>query len=178
MATHTLLQHRICRGVFPVLAFILWLALPCAHHGSASGQTIDAQTRAEIEAVRSGIQRAVAGAAILPDTGTASKSVERDRLLEKPEGVSDRKSILMNGNKITVELHNYGGIGPGYGLTRGVSNLIWRNIDYIFQFCPLIGASVPDPSDSSKRIHIISDALNEYPSALPETSPDGRTLWQ
>jgi hypothetical protein len=101
-------------------------------------------------------------------------------LLGKTQGMKDRKSFIMNGNKITVELFNYGGIGPGYGLTRGLTNLVWRNLDYIFQFCPIVGASVPDSANPSKRIHIISDALNDYPSpvGLREVDPTGTKLWQ
>ncbi len=89
---------------------------------------------------------------------------------------ADRKHYFMNGNKIATEVYNYGGIAPGYGLLRGVNNVVWRNIDYVFQFCPLVGASVPDSRDQSKRIHIISDGLNDYPN-YREVSPDGK-LWQ
>ncbi|MBK7258383.1 MAG: hypothetical protein IPI01_11400 [Ignavibacteriae bacterium] len=56
----------------------------------------------------------------------------------------DRKSFFMNGNRIAVELYNYGGIAPGYDALRAVNNLVWRNLDYAFQFCPIVGASVPD----------------------------------
>lgn len=96
--------------------------------------------------------------------------------IEKANATSDRKHYFMNGNKISTEVYNYGGIAPGYGLLRGVNNVVWRNIDYVFQFCPLVGASVPDSVDPSKRIHIISDGLNDYPS-YREVSPTGK-LWQ
>ena len=83
----------------------------------------------------------------------------------------------MNGNKITTTISNYGGIGPGYGVIRGVNNMVWRNLDYVFQFCPIVGASVPDARNSLNRIHIISDALWDYPR-LREVNPTGDTLWQ
>ncbi len=57
---------------------------------------------------------------------------------------ADRKSFFMNGNRIATQLYNYGGISPGYDALRGVNNLVWRNLDYVFQFCPIVGASVPD----------------------------------
>ncbi len=89
----------------------------------------------------------------------------------------DRKSFFMNGNKIAVELYNYGGIAPGYDALRSVNNLVWRNLDYAFQFCPIVGASVPSAGDPARRLHIISDALWDYP-ALREVNPTGDTLWQ
>ncbi len=96
--------------------------------------------------------------------------------LKKTSGQQDRKHYFMNGNKISTEVYNYGGIAPGYGLLRGVNNVVWHNLDYVFQFCPLVGASVPDAKDPGKRIHIISDGLNDYPN-YREVSPDG-VLWQ
>jgi hypothetical protein len=99
---------------------------------------------------------------------------------EKTSGVNaqkDRKSYFMNGNKIAVTLFNYGGIAPGYDVLRGVNNFVWHNLDYVFQFCPIVGASVPDPRTPGKRFHIISDALWDYPG-LREVNPTGDTLWQ
>ena len=89
----------------------------------------------------------------------------------------DRKSFFMNGNRIAVELYNYGGIAPGYDALRAVNNLVWRNLDYAFQFCPIVGASVPDAWVPGKRLHIVSDALWDYPN-LREVNPTGDTLWQ
>ncbi|MCU7490951.1 MAG: hypothetical protein ACM3UR_06280 [Bacteroidota bacterium] len=99
--------------------------------------------------------------------------------LRKTTGFRDRKSFLMNGNKIKVGLTNYGGIGEGYGGIREITELVWHGSPYIFQFSPLVGASVPDSRNPQKRIHIISDGLNDWPSwNLPEVSPKGDTLWQ
>lgn len=83
--------------------------------------------------------------------------------LRKSAAFNDRKSFLMNGNKIKVGLTNYGGIGMGYGGIRTVTELLWHGSPYIFQFTPLVGASVPDAANPSKRLHIISDGLNDYP---------------
>ncbi len=89
----------------------------------------------------------------------------------------DRKSFFMNGNRVAVELYNYGGIAPGYDALRAVNNLVWRNLDYAFQFCPIVGASVPDAWMPGRRLHIVSDALWDYPN-LREVNPTGDTLWQ
>jgi hypothetical protein len=98
--------------------------------------------------------------------------------LNKITGAKDRKSYLMNGNRISTYVFNYGAIGPGYGVLRGKGNVVWRGQDYIFQFCPFVGASVPDNNNSSKRLHIISDALWDYPTRnLREVNPTGDTLW-
>ncbi|MCU7495543.1 MAG: hypothetical protein HF314_00930 [Ignavibacteria bacterium] len=99
--------------------------------------------------------------------------------LHKSSAFGDRKSFLMNGNKIKVGLTNYGGIGEGYGGIREITELVWHGSPYIFQFTPLVGASVPDSRDplGKKRIHIISDGLNDYPN-LFEVNSKGDTLWQ
>ena len=85
----------------------------------------------------------------------------------------------MNGNNISTDIYNYGGIGPGYGLLRGVNNFVWNKLDYVFQFCPIVGAQVPNANDSTSLMQIISDGLWDYPQQqLREVSPDGKTLWQ
>jgi hypothetical protein len=66
----------------------------------------------------------------------------------------------MNGNNVAVEIENYGGIAPGLNSIREITNLIWRDAPYIFQFCPIVGASVIDTSGN--RIHIITDGMNDY----------------
>ena len=67
------------------------------------------------------------------------------------EAQKDRKSYFMNGNKIATQLFNYGGIAPGYDALRAVNNVVWHNLDYVFQFCPIVGASVPDPRTPGKE---------------------------
>ncbi len=99
--------------------------------------------------------------------------------LEKAEGHSDRKYYIMNGNKITTQVTNYGGIAPGYGLIRNVSNVVWKKLSYVFQFSPIVGAAVTD--ENGKKVHIISDGLNDYMTSsyhLQETNPTYDTLWQ
>jgi len=109
--------------------------------------------------------------------GLTSSSKYR-RGLSKTSGIEDRKSFFMNGNNINVEVFNYGGIAPGLGGIREVTNLVWNNLPYIFQFDPIVGASVPHAENPNQRIHIISDALNDY-DGLREESPTGeKWMWQ
>ncbi len=97
--------------------------------------------------------------------------------LLKTKGNADRKSFFMNGNNVSVEIENYGGIAPGYGGIREITNLIWRDAPYIFQFCPIVGASVVDSSGARK--HIITDAMNDYDRAgLREIDPATGFKWQ
>ncbi|MEO8398983.1 MAG: hypothetical protein ABI550_04110, partial [Ignavibacteriaceae bacterium] len=96
--------------------------------------------------------------------------------LLKSNSFNDRKHYFMNGNNISTDVYNYGGIAPGYNLIRNVNNGVWRGLSYIFQFGPFIGATVPSESDPTKKLHIISDALWDYPG-LREVNPTGDTLW-
>jgi len=88
--------------------------------------------------------------------------------------VEGEKHYLMNANNVTVDVYNYGGIGGGYPSAniREIGDLVWHNLPYIFQFSPIVGASVPDPKDNTKRIHIISDGLYDY-DGYREESPTG-----
>ena len=141
---------------------------------------VDEQTRGEIQAVKEYI---TAGLARQKQAVRTSKPPDKSPLA-KPDatmatpGQQLRKSYFMNGNKISTEVYNYGGIGPGYGLLRGANNLVWRNMDYGFQFCPFVVASVPDALDptGNRRLHIVSDGLYDYPN-YRERNPTGDTLW-
>ncbi|MEW6005302.1 MAG: hypothetical protein AB1695_08310 [Stygiobacter sp.] len=109
-----------------------------------------------------------------PQTGNEKYS---SRSLSKSLGEKDRKSFFMNGNNVAVEIENYGGIAPGFGGIREITNLIWRDAPYIFQFCPIVGASVVDTT--GKRIHIITDGMNDYDRAgLREIDPATGLKWQ
>ncbi|MFC2083789.1 hypothetical protein ACFLS9_01910 [Bacteroidota bacterium] len=104
-----------------------------------------------------------------------------DGYLNKISDEEDRKTYFMNGNRLGVEIYNYGGIGPGYGLIRNVNNLVWRDLGYIFQFGPIVGAEVKD-QETGEKIHIISDGLNDYMTSsyrLQEVNPADETeRWQ
>ena len=143
--------------------------------------TPDEKTAREIQAVKNTLRSAASGTPASP-AGTAPAQFMKPVLPSPAKtsaitGQKDRKSIFINGNKIATMIYNYGGISPGYDALRGVNNLVWHNLDYVFQFCPLVGASVPDGRDPSRRLHIISDGLWDYPG-LREVNPTGDSLWQ
>ncbi|MEW6653982.1 MAG: hypothetical protein AB1394_11010, partial [Bacteroidota bacterium] len=97
--------------------------------------------------------------------------------LRKSKGEADRKSFFMNGNNVSVEIQNYGGIAPGFGGIREITNLVWRDAPYIFQFCPIVAASVVDTT--GKRIHIVTDGMNDYDRpGLREIDPATGLKWQ
>ncbi len=77
----------------------------------------------------------------------------------KQASAADRKYFLMNGNQIVGNIYNYGGIAPGLGLLRHVNNMVWHGLGDIYQFCPLVAASVID--SSGKVVAISSDAVND-----------------
>ncbi len=96
--------------------------------------------------------------------------------LNKANGTQSRKHYFMNGNKISTEIYNFGGIAPGYGLIRNVNNVVWHGVSYVFQFCPLVATSVPDAFHPEKQLHIVSDGLWDYPN-LRDVNPTGDTLY-
>ena len=90
-----------------------------------------------------------------------------DMSLRKLAGEEDRKYYMMNGNNILTQVWNYGGIGAGLPGDQGGSlrerlNLVWRDLSYIFQFCPLVGAEVPSALNPAQKIRIVSDGLYDY----------------
>ena len=96
---------------------------------------------------------------------------------------SDWKSYIMNGNNISVELWNYGGIGPGLpgDALRDILALVWHDAPYIFQFSPIVGAELPNALNPSKKFHIISDGLYDFSFAGlrdENTAIDHQYWWQ
>ncbi|MCB0284002.1 MAG: hypothetical protein H6627_02155 [Calditrichae bacterium] len=141
-------------------------------------QTVDqVQRNKEHQAVKDLLQKQMEKAK-KSDKTVNKKAQSESQSLEKTTALEDRKSYFMNGNKIATEVYNYGGIGPGYGGIRGVNNVVWRTLSYIFQFTPIFAGAVPDATNPEKTLFIVSDALNEYPSAKPERNPDTGELWQ
>lgn len=103
--------------------------------------------------------------------------VEKQSKLFKTNASYPRKSVLMNGNKIKTVIHNYGGIGLGYGgaTVRATGSMVWKEMPYVFQFSPIVGASVV--GKDGKRYHIITDGIYDYPNNR-DASPDGSRLYQ
>ena len=96
------------------------------------------------------------------------------------EQILQRQKAILNGNKITAEIWNYGSISsPG----NRVTDIVWENLGYGYEFGPFICAKVPLESghhqdaffeisggDTSWYARVISDGLT---SLGGEVSPDG-----
>ena len=79
----------------------------------------------------------------------------------------------MNGNLVSGSIYNYGGIAPGLNLLRHVNNMVWHGIGDLYQFMPMVLASVK--GNDGKIYHVSSDALND--SYGRDVSPDGTLIW-
>ena len=121
----------------------------------------------------------------------------RNDLMEKKARLNDqilrRQKAILNGNKITTEIWNYGSISsPG----NRVTDIVWEGLGYGYEFGPFIGAVVPVPAGSHQDAYqkigvdgnpvldddgnpiwlarVISDGLV---SLGGEISPDGKTFY-
>ena len=96
-----------------------------------------------------------------------------------------RQKAIMNGNKITAEIWNYGSISsPG----NKVTDIVWEGLGYGYEFGPFICAEVEitpnshqdaywkvsDAGDTTWYARMISDGLT---SLGGEVSPDGTEFW-
>ncbi len=112
---------------------------------------------------------------------------------KKASGGSLRQSAIMNGNKITTEVWNFGSISsPGNTTT----DIVWEGLGYGYEFGPFAAAEVEVPKGSHPDVlikrkangdpvtkangdtvyiaHVISDGLK---SNGGESSPDNLTRW-
>lgn len=127
-------------------------------------QKIDQQKQAEHQAIIDYIQSNYLNYPINNNQNNTNTKENGNTSLRKIQGEQDRKSYIMNGNNITCQIWNYGGVGaglPGEGL-RDRLDLVWRDLPYIFQFSPFVGASVPSALNPEQRLHIISDGMYDY----------------
>ncbi|MCA9731829.1 hypothetical protein KC799_06855, partial [candidate division KSB1 bacterium] len=122
---------------------------------------------------------------------------DRQQMLAKKAQADDqllrRQNAVINGNKITTEIWNYGSISrPG----NTVTDIVWEGLGYGYEFGPFIIADVEVPKGSHRDVKaktdengnvvtnangdtiwvatIISDGLI---SSGAEISPDGRDFW-
>ncbi len=98
--------------------------------------------------------------------------------LFKRTAFEDRKRYLMNGNNITCEIWNYGGIGPGYPgrNLRELLAMVWKDAPYIFQFTPIVAAKVK--SENGDTVFIVSDGLYDYDRlGLRDRDPQTGLWW-
>ena len=103
------------------------------------------------------------------------------------------QKAVINGNKITTEIWNYGSISSA---GNRVTDIVWEGLGYGYEFGPFIAAEIPVPagshpdafpavdddgnpildSNGNQVWHsiVISDGLR---SSGPEISPDGTEFW-
>lgn len=119
-----------------------------------------------------------------------------DVLRKSAATASDILSIqkaIINGNKITTEIWNYGSISSA---GNRVTDIVWEGLGYGYEFGPFISAEVEVPPQSHVDAFIARDEagnpitdVNGNPvwhaivisdglrSSGPEISPDGREFW-
>jgi hypothetical protein len=159
------------------ISLVLCVFLIPTESNFAQSESVKQRKLIEHQAVKDFLKAKLSNSLInMNQTNSGSEKYSLKNLL-KANGNADRKSFFMNGNNVSVEIENYGGIAPGYGGIREITNLIWRDAPYIFQFCPIVGASVVD--SAGVRRHIITDAMNDYDRAgLREIDPATGFKWQ
>jgi hypothetical protein len=107
--------------------------------------------------------------------------------------VAQRAKAVMNGNKITAEIWNYGSISsPGNRTT----DIVWEGLGYGYEFAPFISAEIEVPRGSHRDAYpkqddngnVVLDAEGDtvwvvraisdgMVSNGGETSPDGSEFW-
>lgn len=73
----------------------------------------------------------------------------------KSNAITLRQTAIMNGNKITTEIWNYGSISsPGNRIT----NIVWEGLGYGYEFAPFVAAEVDVPAGSHPDVRVKRDA--------------------
>ncbi len=85
---------------------------------------------------------------------------------------SEIKSLIINGNKITTIVYNYGNITRPNTLGN-VADLVWNRLGYGFEFTPLVAAEVVDVNGDT--VHILDDGM--WLPTQGGYAPDGSIKW-
>ncbi len=92
-----------------------------------------------------------------------------------PNGVNGNpneiRSLIINGNKITTVVYNYGNITRPNTLS-GVADLVWNRLGYGFEFTPLVAGEVIESPDTFK---ILDDGM--WLPSQGGYAPDGTLKW-
>ncbi len=84
------------------------------------------------------------------------------------------KESIINGNKITAIVFNYGSICAPNRLS-GIADLVWNGLGYGFEFGPLAAAEVT--GTSGETLQICDDSFVRFSPLQGDYSPDGREKW-
>ena len=151
----------------------------------------DAQKRRELEKGRQRgwtpqqVQRWVDHVANKPMTSAAR--------LECEEEFARRRDVIMNGNRITSQILNFGSISsPGNTIT----DIVWNGLGYGFEFGPFVAAEIIDENredpqsvplfddegrpvldDSGQQVFVTRIVSDGLVSNGGEVSPDGTEFW-
>jgi len=72
----------------------------------------------------------------------------------KPAAGSVRQSAIMNGNKITTEIWNFGSISAP---ANRITDIIWEGLGYGYEFAPFVAAEVRVPKGSHADVKVKRD---------------------
>ncbi|MCY4170335.1 MAG: hypothetical protein OXE59_07000 [Bacteroidetes bacterium] len=114
------------------------------------------------------------------------------------EGITNRRDAILNGNRITTQIFNFGSISaPGNTIT----DIVWNGLGYGYEFGPLVAAEVVDtyredgrPRDpqsvplrddngapvldeNGNQVYVMRIVSEGLVSNGGEVSPDGSTFW-
>ncbi len=84
------------------------------------------------------------------------------------------KESIINGNKITTLVFNYGSITEPNRLGN-VADLVWQGLGYGFEFGPLAASEVV--GSSNEILHIVDDSFIRFSPLQGDYSPDGKEKW-
>jgi hypothetical protein len=85
------------------------------------------------------------------------------------QNLAPRQRAIINGNKITTEIWNYGSISsPGNRTT----DIVWEGLGYGYEFGPFICSEIEVPPRSHRDAYIKRDANGD-----PIIKPNGDTTW-
>jgi len=114
------------------------------------------------------------------------------------EGITNRRDAILNGNRITTQIFNFGSISaPGNTIT----DIVWNGLGYGYEFGPLVAAEVVDTyredgrprdpqsvpllddngapvlDDNGDQVYVMRIVSEGLVSNGGEVSPDGSTFW-
>jgi hypothetical protein len=96
-----------------------------------------------------------------------------NRTFAKTTGLpSEIRSLIINGNKITTVVYNYGSITRPNTLGN-VADLVWNRLGYGFEFTPLVTGEVTDVK--GQTVHIMDDGM--WLPSQGGYSQDGTLKW-